>query len=198
MSTILAPIAAKIRRMANSLIGIPSRFIFFVCGVVSVLMGNFHSALLFLSPSAGLRWYLMPVSSYLLPVALTAVGGFAVVVALLPSSWVERVCKIELDNQRVSSVPIKMLGGFAVFSYLLTVGLYLASFIWRPSPWLVSSVCPACALMFTLGPSLGVVLLLVAPVDAAVYGSLGVAFGYLLVVLRRGSSSRTAITHTDG
>jgi len=127
----------------------------------------------------------MPVSWYLLPAALTAIGGFAVAVALLPGSWVERVCKIGTDNQRLSSVPIKMLGGFAVFSYLLTVGLYFASFTRHPSPWLVFSVCPACALMYTTGTSLGTVSWLVAPVDAAVYGSLGVAFGFLLVVLRR-------------
>lgn len=165
--------------MVNSSFGIPSRLAFFVCGVISVLMGNLYRNLTGApGPVAHGRWDVFSV-------ALTVVGGFAAAVALLPSSWVERVCKTGLDNRRLSSIPIKMLGGFAVFSYLLAVGLYFVPPSWHPSPWLVFSVCPACVLAVTVEPSLGTFLLLLATLNAAVYGSLGAAFGFLLVVLRR-------------
>ncbi len=147
--------------------------------MISVLMGNLYRNLTGApGPVAHGRWDVFPV-------ALMVVGGFAVAIALLPSSWVERVCNTGRDNQCLSSIPIKMLGGFAVFFYLLAVGLYLAPNSWHPSPWLVFSACPACVLTITVDPSLGTVLFLLAPLSAAVYGSLGAAFGFLLVVLRR-------------
>lgn len=113
-----------------------------------------------------------------------AVGGFAVAIALLPGAWIKSVCKIGPDNQQRLSLPVKLLGGFAAFSYLLTIGLYFAPLNGHPSPWVVFSVCPAWPLMLATGDSVGTVVLLVAPVDAAVYGSLGATFGFLLVVLR--------------
>ncbi|HSZ63150.1 MAG TPA: hypothetical protein VK828_15215 [Terriglobales bacterium] len=128
----------------------------------------------------------MPVSWYLFPVALMVVGGSVMVIALLPSSWVsgERT-KPCLSADAFISVPIKMLGAFALFSYLLTVGLDLAPLSWHPSPSLVYSVCPACVLTITVDPSLGFVLLLLAPLDGAVYGSFGAMVGFVLVALRR-------------
>ena len=71
-------------------------------------------------------------------------------------------------------------------SYLLPAGFYFAPHGWHPSPQLVFSVCPACALTITVDPSLGTFLLLLAPLNAAVYGSLGAALGYVLVILRKG------------
>ena len=80
-----------------------------------------------------------------------------------------------------------MLAGFAVVSYLVIVGLHFAPHIWRPSPQLVFSVCPACALTITVDPSIGGALLFLAPLSAAVYGSIGAVLGYVSVVIRKGS-----------
>ena len=166
--------------MANSLIGIPSRLAFFVCGLISVSVSRVFWALQGLNPAPNGRWSLFSA-------ALMVVGGFDVVIALLPSSWVENVCKVKRGEQRRSSAPLKMLGGFAVFFYLLTVALNFAPHSWHPSPQLVYAACPACVLTITVDPSLGTVLLLLAPLNAAVYGSLGAALGYVLFVLRKGS-----------
>ena len=162
--------------MANGPIGIPSRLAFLVCGLISVLVSRVFWALQGFIPAPNARWSLFSA-------ALMVVGGFDVVIALLPGSWVEKVRKIS-----PSSVPLKMLGGFAVLSYLSTVvALNFAPLSWLPSPQLVYTVCPACVLTITVDPSLWTVLLLLAPLNAAVYGSLGAALGYILIALRTGS-----------
>ena len=81
-------IAARIHRMATKLIGILSRVAFFVCGVISVLLSNLYRAL------QGLG-FLPNSEARLFSIALMVVGGLAVIIALLPSSWVEKACKAE-------------------------------------------------------------------------------------------------------
>ena len=159
--------------MATRLIGPLSRLAFLVCGIISVMLSNIYRSLqgLRVLPNSELR---------LFSTVLTVAGAFSVVIAVLPNSWVEKACKIEPG--KLSSVPIKMLGGFAVFSYLLPAGFYFAPHSWHPSPQLAFSVCPACALTITVDPSLVTFLLLLAPLNAAVYGSLGAAVGYVLVI----------------
>jgi hypothetical protein len=161
--------------MASSLIGIPSRFAFLVCGLISVALRRMYLALRSLDPASHASWSLFSA-------ALMVVGGFAVFIALLPGSWVEKACKIEPGNP--SLLPIEMLAGFAVVSYLVIVGLFFAPHTWHPSPQVVFAVCPACALTI-VDPSLGTVLLGLAPLSAAVYGSLGAVMGYMSVVLRK-------------
>jgi hypothetical protein len=161
--------------MASSLIGIPSRITFFVCGVISVALSRTYLALGSLDPASQGSWSLFSA-------ALMVVGVLAVVIAILPGSWVERVFKIEPGQ--LSLVPIKMLGAFAIVSYLLNVGLSLAPHGWPHNAQLVFAVCPACPLTITVDPSLGTILLLLAPLSAAVYGSLGAIVGYVLVVFR--------------
>jgi hypothetical protein len=164
--------------MASRLIGIPSRLVFAVCGLISVLLSRMYVALRGLDPASRGSWSLFSVT-------LMAVGGFAVFIALLPASWVKKAFKIEPDKS--TSVPIKMLAGFAIASYLVIVGLFFAPHGWHSSPQFIFSLCPACALTITVDPSLGTVLLGLAPLSAAVYGSLGGVLGYVSVVLRKGN-----------
>src|ERR1700733_9636945 len=163
--------------MSNSLIGIPSRLAFAVCGLISVALSRIYIALRGFDPASHGSWSLFSV-------LLTAVGGFAVFIALLPSSWVKKAFKIEPGKS--TSVPIKLLAGFAVVSYLVIVGLFFAPHSWHPIPQFILSLCPACALTITVDPSLGTVLLGLAPLSAAVYASLGGVLGYVSVVLRTG------------
>ena len=166
------------RRMSFRLIGIPSRFAFAVSGLVSVLLSRMYLALGGLDSTSRGSWSLFSL-------ALMAVGGIAVFIALLPGSWVKKAFKLELDKS--TSFPIKMLAGFAIISYLVIAGLSFAPHSWHPSPQFVFSLCPACALTTAVDPSLGTVLLLLAPLSAAVYGSLGGVLGYVSVVLRKSS-----------
>jgi hypothetical protein len=76
-----------------------------------------------------------------------------------------------------SSTPVKLLAWFAVCSYLWTVLLYFAPHTWHPAPLLVFLLCPACLLTVTVDPSLLTVVVLLAPINALVYGLVGLALG---------------------
>jgi len=115
---------------------------------------------------------------------LAVVGGLAAIIALLPSSWLDRACKIGPDTQDRSFVPIKFLGGFAGLSYLLIVGLDFAPLTWHPAAQVVYLLCPACVLTVTVDPSFRAVLFGLAPLTAAAYGSLGAVLGYLFLAVR--------------
>jgi hypothetical protein len=114
----------RIRRMPPGPIGIPSRLAFFVCGMISLMMSTVYRALQGLVPSVQGQWSVFTA-------ALMVAGGFGMIIALLPSSWVEKACRIGPDDHRLLAVPTKMLAGFAAFSYLLTVGLDFAPRSWH-------------------------------------------------------------------
>ena len=105
-------------------------------------------------------------------------------IALLPSSWRDKLCNIGPDTQDRSSIPIKLLGGFAGCAYLLTAGLDYAPVSWHLSPQANFLVCPACVLTITVDPSFGSVLLVLAPLNAAVFGALGAVLGYFFLAVR--------------
>jgi hypothetical protein len=165
--------AARIRRMANRATGILSRLTFVVCGTVSVLISNLYRSVTLIPGPIQTHWDAFSVS-------LIAVGGSAVVLAMLPSSWIA----IGAGDRSSSLVPLKMLGGFATFSYLLTVGFYFAWSRWHPSPPLLFSLFPACVLTIMVDPSLASTLFLLAPVDAAIHGAVGAIVGSVLVFVR--------------
>jgi hypothetical protein len=164
--------------MASRLIGILSRLALAVCGLISLLLSRMYVALRGFDSASRGSWSLFSV-------ALITVGVLAVFIALLPGSWVRKAFKIE--PAKSTSVPLKMLAGFAVVSYLVIVGLFFAPHSWHPSSQFVFFLSPACALTITVDPSLGTVLLGLAPLSAAVYGSLGGVLGYASVILRKGN-----------
>jgi hypothetical protein len=142
--------------------------------MISIVLGNAFSTMQVFIPDAHVKWRLFSTLLFL-------VGGLTVVVALLPSSWLTRTCKVSSNDL---SIPIKMLGGFAGFSYLLTVALHFVPPSWHPAAQLVYLLCPACVLTITVDPSLATVLLVLAPLNAAVYASLGTVFGCFVLAVR--------------
>jgi hypothetical protein len=163
--------------MATGMTRLPSRLALIVCGMITILLSRTFRLIQDVMPDAKVKWSLFSI-------AFMLIGGLTVVIALLPSSWLESACKIGPDTRDQSSVPIKLLGGFAGFSYLLTVGFDLAPLSWHPTAQVVYLLCPACVLTVTVDPSLGAVLLGLAPLNAAVYGSLGALLGYVLLAIR--------------
>lgn len=162
--------------MKGSLIGIPSRTAFFTCGIISFSLSRMYLALVSFDPAFHGSWYSFSA-------VLMVVGGFAVLIALVPGSWVAKGFKVDLN--RNSLLPLKAMGVSAGAAYAIIVALSLAPHSSTPSPQLVFSVCPACALTITVDPSLPTVLLLLAPLSAAVYGALGGELGYLSLVLHK-------------
>ena len=174
----------RIGGMPGRAIRTTSRIAFFFCGVISLLT---------CFPYVILSGAELPVQSewIIFAVALALVGGFSVTLALLPRSWIAKACKKDRDDKQLFSAPLKLLGGFAAISYLVGLVAYLAPHRWNLDPQLMFSLCPMYFVKMTFDPSLVAVFFLLAPMNAAVYGSLGLTFGYVWLVLRKPTSSQT-------
>src|ERR1700722_5490780 len=111
-----------------------SRIAFFLCGGTSLFTGVPHVMLQGIDMPVHRAWFLFPV-------ALGVVGVFSVTVAVLPRSWIAKACKRERDDERLFSVSLKLLGVFAVISYLLALLAYLPPHRWDLNPPLIFSLC---------------------------------------------------------
>jgi hypothetical protein len=122
----------------------------------------------------------LPVQSewVIFAVALGLVGLFSVTLAILPRSWIAKACKKDRDDKQLFLAPLEWLGGFAAISYLLAVVAFLAPHRWNLDPQLMFSLCPLYFVKLTFDPSLPTTFFLLAPMNAAVYGSLGLTLGY--------------------
>ena len=116
--------------------------------------------------------------------ALAVVGICSVMFAVLPRSWIAKICKKERDDERLFSAPLKLLGIFAAISYLVALVAYLAPHSWNLDPQFMFLLCPMYFVKMTFDPSLAAVFFLLAPMNAAVYGSLGLTLGYAWLALR--------------
>jgi hypothetical protein len=163
--------------MATALLRLPSRLALFVCGMISILLSKAFRATQYVMPDANVKWSLFSIT-------LGLVGCLTVVIALLPGSWIEKACKSGPDREDQSSLPIKLFGALAGFAYLVSVGLDFAPLSWHLTARMLYFVCPACVLTITVDPSLAAIMLVLAPVNAAVYGSLGALTGYLFLAVR--------------
>ena len=160
-----------------------SRIAFLFCGLISLFTAV---------PYVMLRGIDLPIQSewVVFVVALALVGVFSVMAGLLPRSWIARACRKHWDDEQSFSVPLKLLAGFAAISYLVAVVAYLAPHRWNLNPQLMLSLCPMYFVRMTFDPALLTVCLLLAPLNAAVYGSLGLTLGYAWLVFGKRTSSQ--------
>jgi hypothetical protein len=161
-----------------------SRIAFLLCGLISLFTAV---------PYALLRGVDLPVQSewILFVVAPALVGVFSVVVGLLPRSRIAKACKKDRDDAQLFSAPLKLLGGFAAIFYLVAVVAYLAPHRWNLDPQLMLSLCPMYLLRITFDPPPLAIFLLLAPMNAAVYGALGLTLGYAWLAFAKRKSSKT-------
>jgi hypothetical protein len=166
------------RPVSERAIRITSRIVFLLCGLVSLLTGV---------PYVLLRGAELPVESewIVFVIALALVGGFSVVVAVLPLSWIARVRHMDCDDQRLFTVPLKLLSACAAISYLVAVGAYSAPRRWNLDPQFMLALCPLYFVKMAFDPSPRAIFLLLAPMNAAVYGSLAVTLACAWSTLRR-------------
>ena len=153
-----------------------SRILFLLCGLVSLFT---------CVPYVMLRGAELPVQSewVIFAGALGAVGIFSVTVAVLPRSWIANPCRRDPDDQRLFSKPLKALGVFALISYLVALVAYLAPHRWNLDRQLMFSLCPMYFIKMTFDPSPVAIFFLLAPMNAAVYGALGLTLGYARLAL---------------
>jgi hypothetical protein len=173
--------AVKIRIMPGRAIRITSRFVIFVCGAISLLTA---------APYVMLRGVDLPVQSewVLFAGVLGLVGVFSVTIALLPRSWIAKVCKKDRDDEQLFSAPLKHLGYFAAISYLVALVAYLAPHSWNLDPQIMLLLCPMYFVKMTIDPSPVAVFFLLAPMNAAVYGSLDLTLAYAWLAFRKRTS----------
>ena len=177
--------AVRMRLMSGRALRTVSRIVFFLCGGTSLFTAF---------PYVMLQGTDMPVHRawFLFPVALGVVGVFSVTIAVLPRSWIARVCKRERDDKQLFLTPFKWLGSFAAIAYLLALLAYLAPHSWDLNPTLMLSLCPMYFVKLAVDPSLVTVFFMLAPMNAAAYGALGVTLGYAWLAFRKRRAAQTS------
>jgi hypothetical protein len=168
--------------MPGRAIRVTSRIAFVLCGLVSLFTAV---------PYVMLRGVSLPVQSewVIFAVALALVGVSSVTLAVLPRSWIAKACKKDRDDEQLFSAPLKWLSSFAAISYLAALVAYLAPNRWNLDPQLMFSLCPLYFVKMTFDPSPVATLFLLAPMNAAVYGSLGLTLGFAWLAFRKRSSN---------
>ena len=168
--------------MAGRAIRITARIAFLLCGLISLVTAV---------PYAALQGAELPVQRewIIFVIALALVGLFSVIVGLLPRSWIAKACKKNRDDEKLFSTPLKVLAAFAATSYLVAVVAYLAPHRWNLNPQLMFLLCPLYFVKMTFDPEPVAIFLLLAPMNAGVYGALGLSLGYAWLALRKQTPS---------
>lgn len=164
------------RPMTGRAIRITSRIIFGVCGLISLVTAV---------PYAMLRGEDLPVQSeWIIFVAVLAlIGVFSVTVSLLPRSWIAKLCRKDRDDERIFALPFKLHGSFAAIGYCVAIFAHFVPHTWNLNPQLMLTLCPLYLVRMTFDPSPALVFFLLAPMNAAVFGSLGLTLGYAWLAL---------------
>jgi hypothetical protein len=172
----------RIRVVSARAIRITSRVAFFLCGLISLVT---------CVPFLMLRGAGLPVESeWVIFVAVLApLGFFSMALVVLPRAWIAKVCRKDRDDKHLFLTPLKWLGGFAAISYLAAVFAYLAPHRWNLDPQLMFPLCPLYFIKLTFDPSLVATFFVLAPMNAAVYGSLGLVLGYAWLAFGKRTSS---------
>jgi len=158
--------------MTRRAVTITARIAFLLCGLVSLFTTV---------PYVMLRGVQLPVQSewVIFAAALTLVGVFSITAAVLPRSWIAKACRKDRNDERLFLGPLKLSGSLAAVFYLVAVFAYFAPSIWNLSPQLMFPLCPMYFLKMNFDPSPRMIFFLLAPMNAGVYGALGVTVGYL-------------------
>ncbi|HEY6764164.1 MAG TPA: hypothetical protein VI386_05285 [Candidatus Sulfotelmatobacter sp.] len=171
--------------MSRRAVRITARIAFLVCGLISLFTAV---------PYVALRGIDLPLQSewIVFAVALMLVGASSVTFGVLPRSWIAKACRKERDDERLFTSPLKVLGSLAAISYCVAIVAYFAPHAWNLNPQLMFSLCPMYFLRMTFDPSPLAIFLLLAPMNAAVYGALGVVLGYARLASPKRSSGQTS------
>ena len=164
--------------MTGRTIRITARVVFCVCGLTSLFTGV---------PYALLRGAQLPRQSewVIFVAALAVIGVFSVTVSLLPGAWIAKISGRDPNDKRLFALPLKLAVSFAAISYAVAVFAHFAPQTWRLNPQIMLALCPLYLVKMTFDPSPALVFFLLAPMNAAVYGALGLTCGYASLVCRK-------------
>ena len=170
--------AVKMRTMPGRALRITSRIVFWICGLTSLLI-----AYLYVSQQGED----LPVESewVIFAVALGFVGVVSVAAGTIPRSWIAKMCKSHRDDRCLFSGPVRLLAVFAAIAYLVACFAYLAPHTWNLNLQVMLALCPMYLVKMIIDPSPAWIFLVLAPMNAAVFGALGLTLGYVSLALRK-------------
>ena len=149
---------------------ITSRIVFLVCGLTTLFTAF---------PYVMLRGAELPVQSewVIFAIVLGLLGLVSVLIAVVPRSLTAKACRRDRDDRRLFSAPLKLAGIFAAMAYLVAVVAHFSPHTWNVNPQLMLALCPLYFVKMTIDPSPVSIFFLLAPMNAAVYGALGLTLG---------------------
>jgi hypothetical protein len=164
--------------MAGRAVNITARILFFLSGAVSLVVAALYTMLRGSDLPSQSEWVIFTVT-------LGLVGVVGLLAAIFPAAWTAKVCRVK-DKSSLFSRPLRVLGVFAVLSYLLTVGFFFTPREWNLGGHLWTFLLsPAYIVRQDLDPGAVDLFLILAPIDAAVYGAVGTVVGLVRLALFR-------------
>ena len=163
--------------MAGRALRVTSRIAFLVCGLTSLLTAFLYVAQEGEDLPVQREWAVFAV-------ALGLVGLVSLLGGLVPRSWAAKACHTDRDDEQLFSKALRLLAVLAGVGYFVAVFAYLAPHSWNLNPQLMFAVCPMYFVKMIVDPSPVWIFLVLAPMNAAVYGALGVTLGYALLAYR--------------
>ena len=116
--------------------------------------------------------------------AMGFIGLVSLVAGSIPRSWIAKLYKSDRDDPRLFSGPLKLLGIFAAIAYLVACFEYFAPRTWHLNPQVMLALCPMYLVKMIVDPSPVWIFLVLAPINSAIYGALGVTLGLMRLALR--------------
>lgn len=156
--------------MAGRAVNVAARILFFIGGAVSLLLAAIYTMLRGSELPNQREWIIFAVG-------LALAGAVNVLVAIFPASWTARIRRVS-EKSSLLSRPFRMFGVFAGLSYFLTVALFFTphKWNWSGSLW-TYLLCPVYIVRETFDPRPIELFLMLAPMNAAVYGAVGSVVG---------------------
>ena len=167
--------------MAGRATRIAARIVFFVSGAVSIAVGVVFWSMHGTELPYQADWPIFAGVPFL-------TGVVAVLSALLPRRWTGKVFGVAPDDPSLLTVPGEGWLIVAATAYLIALVFHLTRESWHPGQQWTFSLCIVCGITASMGPqdhSLVSILLMLAPINAAIYGSIGLTLGYAWFFLRR-------------
>jgi hypothetical protein len=87
----------------------------------------------------------------------------------------------------MKKLALKISLGFGLLGYLIAISLYFAAATWRLSLPVMLAICPPSFLVMIsmTDPDFGAIALLIAPLNAVLYGLTGLLFGLVAEGLKK-------------
>lgn len=163
--------------MSPRALRIISRIVFWICGLASLV-----TSYLYVSEQGED----MPVQSewVIFAVAWGLIGFVGVVAGTIPRSWIARICKSDREDRRLFSHPLMVLGIFAAIAYLVACFGFVVPHTWLLNLQLMMVLCPLYLVRTLIDPSPVWIFLVLAPMNAAVFGALGLTLAYAWMAAR--------------